>query len=59
MTGGGPANSTEILGTYFYEVIFTNFEFGQGSAIGFILFVFSLLLSTLVLYLQSDGGEVA
>jgi ABC-type sugar transport system permease subunit len=57
MTGGGPANSTEILGTYFYEVIFTNFEFGKGSAIGFILFVFSLLLSTLVLYLQSDGGE--
>jgi ABC-type sugar transport system permease subunit len=56
MTQGGPAHSTEILGTYFYDIIFTNFEFGKGSAVGFLLFIFSLILSSLVIKFQSGDN---
>jgi ABC-type sugar transport system permease subunit len=55
LTNGGPVNSTEIVGTYFYQIIFTNFSFGKGAAVGFILFAVSLVLSGLVVRLQSGG----
>lgn len=46
MTGGGPAEETEVLLTYMYRSAFEFLEFGYGSAIAFILtgivFVFSI-----------------
>jgi multiple sugar transport system permease protein len=46
MTGGGPANATNILATEMINKITRNFDFGQGSAVGFIivtiLFLFAL-----------------
>jgi multiple sugar transport system permease protein len=46
MTNGGPANATNILATEMISKITKSYDFGQGSAIGFIiitiLFVFAL-----------------
>ncbi len=47
MTGGGPANATNILATQMINKIMKNYDYGQGAAIGFVimalLFVFALL----------------
>lgn len=39
MTSGGPLNSTDVLGTYAYNLSFTKYEFSQGSAAALVLFV--------------------
>jgi ABC-type sugar transport system permease subunit len=54
MTEGGPGNASEILSTYFYEVSFQYFQFGKGSAIGFIMFFMSLILAMIVIKLSGD-----
>lgn len=33
LTGGGPANSTQLLSTWSYTLSFTNLNFGQGAAV--------------------------
>lgn len=38
MTNGGPLNSTDVLGTYAYQLSFTQYEFSKGSAAAIILF---------------------
>ncbi|MDX3528084.1 sugar ABC transporter permease [Streptomyces sp. ID05-39B] len=43
MTGGGPVDSTRVLSLYVYEVFFTFFRFGQGTAAGLLLLVVPLL----------------
>lgn len=48
-TRGGPANASEILSTYIYQVGFTSFRFGLSSALSVINFL--LLLSASVCYL--------
>lgn len=56
MTRGGPGYSTTTLGVYFYREAFVASNFGKGSAIGFIMFVFALVLSVLVVrYSESDN----
>ena len=47
MTGGGPANSTQTLVYYLYEVSFKKFEMGYGSAISYIL-VLIIMAVTLI-----------
>ena len=39
LTGGGPGNATEVLGTYAYEQAFSARERGYGSAIGVVLYL--------------------
>ena len=52
MTGGGPANSTNILATEMINKITKNYDYGQGSAIGFIiisiLFIFAFFYLKIV-----------
>lgn len=48
MTEGGPVNSTTTLGVYFYKEAFINNNFGEGTAIGFIMFLIALTLSVLI-----------
>ena len=52
MTGGGPANSTNILATEMINKIIKNYDFGQGSAVGFIiitiLFIFAFFYLRIV-----------
>jgi multiple sugar transport system permease protein len=51
MTQGGPSNATELIVINAYKVAFEAFRFGESSAIGVVLLVFSLLFG--VLYLKS------
>ena len=39
MTSGGPLNATDVLGTYSYQLSFTQYEFSKGSASAIILFL--------------------
>ena len=52
MTGGGPANSTNILATEMINKIIKSYDFGQGSAVGFIiitiLFIFAFFYLRIV-----------
>ncbi|MBR2766029.1 MAG: sugar ABC transporter permease [Blautia sp.] len=38
MTSGGPLNATDVLGTYSYQLSFTQYEFSKGSASAIVLF---------------------
>ncbi|AVR00233.1 sugar ABC transporter permease [Oceanobacillus iheyensis] len=44
MTGGGPAQSTEILATYMYNNTFLVYRYGFGSAISTLIIILSLIL---------------
>ncbi len=44
LTGGGPGRSSEVLSTLMYEVTFNRNLFGQGAAIGIVMFVISMII---------------
>lgn len=43
MTNGGPDNSTQVMGSYLYQMAFQQFHFGYGAAIGVIILIMSLI----------------
>ncbi len=43
LTGGGPANASQILSTWSYDLSFQNMQFGQGAAVGNIMILISLI----------------
>jgi ABC-type sugar transport system permease subunit len=45
LTGGGPGFQTETLTMYTYRVLFTNLQFGMGSALAVSVFLVVLLFS--------------
>ncbi len=44
-TGGGPAGATEMIMTHVYKIGFDQFDYGYASAVSFLLFVFTMLLT--------------
>ncbi|MBB4123716.1 carbohydrate ABC transporter permease [Martelella radicis] len=44
-TGGGPAGSTEMIMTHIYKIGFEQFDYGYASAVSFLLFLFTVLLT--------------
>src|SRR3954447_67577 len=52
LTRGGPANATQTIATQSYHLSFTEFDFGQGAALGNILIVISLVFA--VFYLRAS-----
>src|SRR5699024_2464635 len=44
MTGGGPAQSTELMATYMYNNTFLIYRYGYGSAISTMIIVLSLII---------------
>jgi len=42
MTRGGPSDSTEVMGSYLYQVAFQEFHFGYGATIGVMILMLSL-----------------
>lgn len=48
MTGGGPNHGTELLGTYMFKQAFINFNMGYASAIAFIMFFLSLMVTIII-----------
>jgi N-acetylglucosamine transport system permease protein len=43
MTNGGPDNSTQVMGSYLYQMAFQQFHFGYGAAIGVVILILSLI----------------
>ncbi|MFC4619152.1 carbohydrate ABC transporter permease [Camelliibacillus cellulosilyticus] len=55
LTGGGPANSTETISIYAYKVMFSQTDFGGGSALSVIVFICVAIISMIfVKLLGSD-----
>lgn len=48
MTGGGPANTTEVISTHMYNMTFVTFKYGYGSAISTFLVIFCLIMTVLL-----------
>ncbi|WP_192457976.1 carbohydrate ABC transporter permease [Musicola keenii] len=44
-TGGGPSNATEVVMTQIYKAGFIQFDYGYASAVSFVLFIFTVLLT--------------
>lgn len=58
MTGGGPAQSTELMATYMYNNTFLIYRYGYGSAISTMIIILSLVLigiSQIVMRNKSNG----
>jgi multiple sugar transport system permease protein len=51
MTGGGPANATNILATEMINKITRAYNFGQGSAIGLIIIAILFIFASFYLHL--------
>jgi multiple sugar transport system permease protein len=58
MTGGGPANDTEVVLTYMYKQAFSFLDFGYGSAIAYLLALVIFALSFVQMRLFRFDEEV-
>jgi len=56
MTGGGPAQSTELLATYMYNNTFTVYRYGYGSAVSTMIIIISAMLIGLNYILTKRRG---
>jgi multiple sugar transport system permease protein len=52
LTGGGPANSTQLITTWSYNLSFQVFSFGEGAALNNVLLVLALICSPMYLVLS-------
>ncbi len=52
MTGGGPADSTQIIASYIFTTAYRRLDFGYASAISTVLLVLLLIYSLIVLQLR-------
>ncbi len=48
MTAGGPNGASEVMASYMYKLAFSNYNFGYGSAIGFLLLIITLIVTFIV-----------
>ncbi len=55
MTAGGPLNATDVLGTYAYELSFTQYDFSLGATTALVLFFFLFIVG--LFYLRMIGKE--
>ncbi|MGW7291161.1 carbohydrate ABC transporter permease [Streptomyces xiamenensis] len=55
LTGGGPADSTQTLGTMTYQLSFLQLDFGQGAVVGNVLILISAVFA--VLYLRVNRAN--
>ena len=51
-TGGGPAGATEMIMTHIYKVGFEQLDYGYASAVSFLLFSFTVLMTIVHLKLK-------
>ncbi|NUP74807.1 MAG: sugar ABC transporter permease, partial [Sinomonas sp.] len=57
LTGGGPANASQTIATESYALSFQQFRFGEGSALGNILVLISLVFALFYLRASRRGVE--
>ncbi len=55
LTGGGPANATQLITTWSYNLSFVQFSFGEGAALNNVLLVLALVCSPLYLWLSRNS----
>jgi multiple sugar transport system permease protein len=55
LTGGGPANSTQLITTWSYNLSFQQFSFGQGAALNNVLLLLALICAPFYLWLSRDS----
>jgi multiple sugar transport system permease protein len=55
LTGGGPANATQLITTWSYNLSFQSFNFGQGAALNNLLLVLALVCAPIYLLLSRDS----
>jgi multiple sugar transport system permease protein len=55
MTEGGPANSTEIMAPWAYNVTFEQFEYGQGAALNTILLLIAFVAAPVYIWLNRES----
>lgn len=55
VSAGGPANSTQFLGTYIYQQSVTDFRFGYGAAVTVVMIIAALALASLQLVRYRRG----
>lgn len=58
MTGGGPANSSEVMGTYLYRNAFQRFDVGYAASIGVMMSLWVMLAVAGFVYLRRRGWEI-
>jgi raffinose/stachyose/melibiose transport system permease protein len=58
LTQGGPAGSSEVLGTFLYKEAFNRFEAGYASAVGLTISFFATLIMGFVIFLRKRGVEI-
>jgi multiple sugar transport system permease protein len=56
LTGGGPANSTETISLLAYKVMFSQTNFGDGSALSVIVFICVAIIS--MIYIKFLGRDL-
>ena len=52
MTAGGPSNSSQVLGTWLYRNAFLNDDMGYAAAIATVIFVITLLIGAVQIYVS-------
>jgi multiple sugar transport system permease protein len=52
LTGGGPANATQLITTWSYNLSFQQFSFGAGAALNNVLLVLALICAPVYLWLS-------
>ncbi len=55
LTGGGPANATQLITTWSYNLSFQQFSFGQGAALNNVLLLLAVICAPLYLLLSRDS----
>ncbi len=55
MTGGGPANATEVIATYTFEQAFTQNKVGYAATLSLVMTVISLVASVTFIRLRERG----
>jgi multiple sugar transport system permease protein len=56
LTNGGPDNGSQLMSTWAYNLAFTNFQTGQGAAVGDMLFIFCMIVA--FFYIRATRREV-
>jgi multiple sugar transport system permease protein len=61
LTNGGPANSTQLIATWAYNLSFQEFDYGAGAALNTLLLLIALVAAPLYIWLNRDTlrGELS
>src|SRR5699024_10300471 len=58
MTNGGPNGGSEVMASYMYKLAFASYDFGYGSAIGFLLLIITLIVTVIIHTVTATKEEI-